>query len=120
MLDQVKRETVAEWFKDACNEAQVENFTFHCLRHSFTAYMLSKGVPIYKVSKILGHSTVLTTEAHYGHLDRSVLSDEIHHVDSIISTPRLESLLGEITAEAVKKPSTEGRKDAQPNDGSEQ
>ena len=111
VLDQVNRETVSEWFKDACREAQVEDFTFHCLRHSFTSYMLSRGVPIYKVSKMLGHSTVLTTEAHYGHMDRNVLSEEIHHIDSIISTPSLERLLNDDKSEAVNKAVNEGKRD---------
>lgn len=115
VLDQVNRETVSGWFKDACDEAQVKDFTFHCLRHTFTAYMLSKGVPIYKVSKMLGHSTVLTTEAHYGHLDRSVLCEEIHHINTIISTPRLESLLAEKPAETVNRPLMAEKKDAQSN-----
>lgn len=113
VLDQVNRETVSGWFKDACKEAQVEDFTFHCLRHSFTAFMLSRGVPIYKVSKILGHSTVLTTEAHYGHIDRSVLSDEIHHIDTIIGTPNLEQLLGQNRTEAVNKAVNETNQGAQ-------
>jgi len=103
VLDQVNRETVSQWFKDTCEEAQVKDFTFHCLRHSFTSYMLSRGVPIYKVSKMLGHSTVLTTEQHYGHMDRNVLSEEIHHIDSIISTPNLERMLREEKPEAVNK-----------------
>ena len=82
--------TVSEWLDEACKEAQVlDGFTFHCLRHTFAAHMLSKGVPIYKVSKILGHSTVLVTEQHYGHLDKRVLADEIHHIDSIMTVPRI-------------------------------
>jgi integrase len=115
VLDQVNRETVSGWFKDACNEAQVEDFTFHCLRHTFTSHMLSHGVPIYKVSKMLGHSTVLTTEAHYGHMDRNVLSDEIHHIDSIISTPGLDGLLTENGAQAVKEAVNGRTEDAQSN-----
>ena len=115
VLDQVNRETVSGWFKDACKEAKVENFHFHDLRHSFTAHMLSRGVPIYKVSKILGHSTVLTTEAHYGNLNRNVLSDEIHHVNSIMTTPSLERLLGDNSAQAVNETVNEGNQAAQPN-----
>jgi len=83
--------TVSEWFNEACKAATVgEGFTFHCLRHTFASHMLAKGVPIYKVSKILGHSTVVTTERHYGHLDKKALSDEIHHIGSVMSLPTLE------------------------------
>jgi integrase/recombinase XerD len=114
VLDQVNRETVSEWFKDACEEAQVKDFTFHCLRHSFTSYMLSRGVPIYKVSKMLGHSTVLTTEQHYGHMDRNVLSEEIHHIDSIISTPNLERMLRDETPQAVNRVVNDAKRDHTP------
>jgi hypothetical protein len=77
--------------------------------------MLSRGVPIYKVSKMLGHSTVLTTEAHYGHMDRNVLSEEIHHIDSIISTPSLERLLNDETPPAVNKAVNERNRDHRPS-----
>ncbi|HOW26933.1 MAG TPA: site-specific integrase [Elusimicrobiota bacterium] len=89
LLEPVNQDTVSSsWFKDACEEAQIQdNFTFHCLRHTFAAHMLGRGVPIYKVSKIMGHSGVGVTEQHYGHLDRSTLSQEIHHVNGVISLP---------------------------------
>lgn len=89
LLDVVEPRTVSEWFNDACAEAQVKNFTFHCLRHSFASYLLSRGVPIYKVSKMLGHSGVGVTEQHYGHMDRSVLADEIKHVEGIVTLPQV-------------------------------
>lgn len=92
ILDCVNGETVNEWFKDCCKEAQVMDFTFHCLRHSFAGFMLSRGVPIYKVSKILGHSSVVVTEQHYGHLDRSVLTEEIKHIEGIVTLPKLSAV----------------------------
>lgn len=49
--------------------------TFHIARHSFATFALSKGLDIYKVSKILGHRSVKTTE-RYIHL-RSVSYSDI-------------------------------------------
>ena len=92
ILDSVTKITVSEWFSEACKQAQVMDFTFHCLRHSFAAHMLSRGVPIYKVSKILGHSGVVVTEQHYGHLDRSVLTEEIKHIEGIVTLPKVSAL----------------------------
>ena len=89
LLDCIQSKTVSEWFKDCCEAAQVMDFTFHCLRHTFAAHMLSRGVPIYKVSKILGHSSVVVTEQHYGHLDRRVLSEEMKHIEGIVTFPKL-------------------------------
>jgi len=40
-------------------------FTPHCLRDTFAVDLLGKGVPLEEVSKLLGHTTVKTTEKHY-------------------------------------------------------
>jgi integrase len=42
--------------------------TPHALRHTFGTRWLQAGGDIYKLSKILGHSSVAVTEAHYAHL----------------------------------------------------
>lgn len=105
ILDSVTKITVSEWFNECCKQAQVMDFTFHCLRHTFTAHMLGRGVPIYKVSKILGHSSVVVTEQHYGHLDRSVLTEEIRHIDGVITLPKVPTLQhsrGQVVNEVVK------------------
>lgn len=44
------------------------NFDPHWCRHSTATRMLRDGVPIEVVSKFLGHSSVTTTSAVYGHL----------------------------------------------------
>ena len=40
----------------------------HALRHYFATQLLLAGVPIIKVSRLLGHSSVKTTERHYAHI----------------------------------------------------
>jgi integrase len=42
-------------------------FNFHSLRHSFASWLVQKGVSIYEVSKLLGHSDLKVTEI-YAHL----------------------------------------------------
>jgi len=44
------------------------DFDPHWFRHSMATRMLRDGVPIEVVSKLLGHSSVTTTSAVYGHL----------------------------------------------------
>jgi integrase/recombinase XerD len=44
------------------------SFDPHWFRHSAATRMLRDGVPLEVVSKILGHSSVATTSAVYGHL----------------------------------------------------
>ena len=41
------------------------NLVSHRLRDSFACDLLTKGVPLTEVSKLLGHSSVRTTEKHY-------------------------------------------------------
>ena len=41
------------------------HFTPHCLRDTFAVEMLSAGIPIEEVSKLLGHTSVRTTERSY-------------------------------------------------------
>lgn len=48
--------------------ASIIRFGSHALRHYFATQLIRKGVSIYKVSRLLGHSSVQTTESIYIHL----------------------------------------------------
>jgi site-specific recombinase XerD len=48
--------------------AGIPIFGPHAFRHYFATDLLKKGVPVYHVSKLLGHSSVRTTEKIYAHL----------------------------------------------------
>ena len=48
--------------------AKIAAVTPHALRHTFGTRWLQAGGDIYKLSRILGHSSVAVTEAHYAHL----------------------------------------------------
>jgi integrase len=74
-------------FTKVCRKAGIPDFVFHCLRHTFAARLLGRGVPIYKVSKILGHSGVQVTEQHYGHLNQADLHGAISAISGIVSEP---------------------------------
>ena len=45
-----------------------QGFHFHSLRHSHVAYLLSRGIDIYIISKRLGHADVSTTTKIYSYL----------------------------------------------------
>lgn len=55
-------------FKPLIRAAGLPAIRFHDLRHTAASLMLSKGVPIFIVSKILGHARPSITSDIYGHL----------------------------------------------------
>lgn len=77
--------TVGHWFANIVTAAEVKDFTFHDLRHTFVANLLAKGEDIYKVSKIIGHSNVKVTQDHYGHLDIKWLQETVSKIDGFVT-----------------------------------
>jgi len=62
-------------------KANVPYFTPHSFRHFFATRLIKKGVPLMIVSKILGHSSVETTEKIYVHLQ----ADDLKVTDCLSS-----------------------------------
>jgi integrase/recombinase XerD len=76
---------VSRMFKSASKKAGLENLRFHDLRHTFAQRLISRGESLYKVSKILGHSSVVVTEQHYGHLGMMDLKTAVDKIDGVVS-----------------------------------
>jgi len=41
-----------------------KTISYHCGRHSFATLALSKGMPIESVSRVLGHTNIVTTQIY--------------------------------------------------------
>ena len=50
-----------KWIEDAGIKKHI---TFHCFRHSFATNQLAEGTDIYTISKMLGHTSVRTTQIY--------------------------------------------------------
>lgn len=59
-----------------------KHVTFHAGRHTFAVSLLSRGVDIYTVSKLLGHSEVKTTQIYADIID-SVRKEAMHRIPDI-------------------------------------
>ena len=59
-----------------------KHVTFHAGRHTFAVSLLSNGVDIYTVSKLMGHSEVKTTQIYADIID-SVRKDAMHKIPDI-------------------------------------
>jgi len=98
---------VSRKFKNACKAAGMDqSIHFHSLRHSFASNLAQKGVSLYTIKELLGHSSISTTEI-YSHLNMESLRDAIKMLDEphpgMYSGQSLNPLLSkERTSEGLK------------------
>ena len=50
-----------EWFEGILKQAKVENFSWHCLRHTFASRLVMAGVDLRTVQELMGHKTIQMT-----------------------------------------------------------
>ncbi len=74
----LKEGTVSQKFKRYVRRAGLnDKLHFHSLRHSFASGLVTSGVSLFQVQKLLGHSTSRTTEI-YSHLLPQQLHKEVN------------------------------------------
>ena len=66
-------------FVAACKRANVADFRWHDLRHTFASWFVQDGGDLYHLSRILGHASVEMT-TRYGHLRTDDLHAELQRV----------------------------------------
>ena len=62
------KDYVSHKFKKEVRKLGIKNARFHDLIRTFGLNLIKQGMSIYKVSKLLGHRSVKTTEQHYAPL----------------------------------------------------
>ncbi|WP_370870088.1 tyrosine-type recombinase/integrase [Phenylobacterium sp.] len=63
-------------FASALKASEIKDFRWHDLRHTFASWWVQGGGDLYRLSRVLGHST-LQMSARYGHLRTDDLHDEL-------------------------------------------
>ena len=71
---------VGKIFRSSVEEAAIENFKFHDLRHTFATRLVQAGCDIYKVQKLLGHKSPTMTQRYAHHCPES-LRDAVFKLD---------------------------------------
>lgn len=64
-----------ETFHRVLARAGLQKMRFHDLRHTFSSHWMMSGGDIFKLQRILGHSSITTT-LRYAHLSPSAFSDD--------------------------------------------
>ncbi|MEG1501932.1 MAG: site-specific integrase [Synergistaceae bacterium] len=63
-------------FNKVIKEANIENFTWHCMRHDFASQLAIKGVSLHIIQKLMCHSSSEMTQ-RYAHLSMEALENAL-------------------------------------------
>jgi site-specific recombinase XerD len=77
---------VKKFWKAVCKAAGLEKVRLHDLRHSYASDLVSKGVSLHIVGRLLGHTQPQTT-ARYAHLDDASLRQATERFGARLSPP---------------------------------
>jgi len=69
--------------------AGLEDLRIHDLRHTYASLLINRGVSLYEVQKLLGHSSVQMTQ-RYAHLSPDVLHSRAELVGDVVSSAVFE------------------------------
>ena len=83
----IDRHNLRRAFNNATRKAEIENFTFHDLRHCFCTKLAQRGVDIYKIAKLAGHEDIRMTQRYSHHCPESLRDGvEILEADYVLAT----------------------------------
>ena len=66
-------------FPEVCKCAGVDDFTWHCLRHTFASRLVMRGVDLRTVQELMGHKSIVTT-MRYAHLAPQHQADAVERL----------------------------------------
>jgi integrase len=82
---------VGRVFREACEDAKIEDFRFHDLRHTAASWLRMTGADIHSVATLLGHKDLRMT-ARYSHLSPAFLGEAVGKLDAAYDNLRCHSV----------------------------
>jgi len=74
--DGKRRKQLPNGWEGYLTDASIQNFTWYDLRHTFASRLVMRGVPLYTVQGLLGHSTAEMTK-RYAHLAPEYMANSV-------------------------------------------
>ena len=71
-------------FASACQDAKVDDFHFHDLRHTFGTRLGEKGVDAFTIAQLMGHADLRMT-ARYTHATNKNLRRAVQSLSEVIA-----------------------------------
>tara|TARA_R110001592_G_scaffold181652_1_gene424465 strand:- start:136 stop:1368 length:1233 start_codon:yes stop_codon:yes gene_type:complete len=92
LFPNISNQKLNSYLKEIADVCRInKNLTFHIARHTFaTTIMLSNGVPIETVSKLLGHTKLSTTQI-YARVVETKISEDINNLVTRIEAKKHQS-----------------------------
>ena len=78
----------SEWWSAALEEAKIEKFRWHDLRHTFASRLVEAGANMKVVQEACGHASITMT-ARYAHVSNKTLQDTM----ALLNRPKREQTL---------------------------
>lgn len=73
---------IKKGFSLALKRAEIEDFHFHDLRHTFGSHLVMQGIDLKTVQQVMGHKEIKTT-MRYSHLSPEYVQEAIGRLDSV-------------------------------------
>ena len=89
-----------EWWDAARTEAEITDFRWHDLRHTFASRLVMNGVDILTVNKLLRHKTLQVT-MRYAHLAATHLHDAVEKLASVTNSVTAPDAIAAPTSQII-------------------
>jgi integrase len=88
-------------YNNAVEAAQLDDVTFHTLRHTFASWAIMRGVTLKELQELQGHSSLAMT-MRYAHLAPEHLRTAVSRLEGLTSTEPTKELAPELAQEPVE------------------